>query len=54
MSSSNIVRPVSAAPTDRLALGIGWVRPAISGTPNPSGAMGKCALQCFCFEGSDE
>jgi len=45
--------PVSSAPTDRLALGVGWVRPGaagIGGTLNPS-------IICFssaCFEGNEE
>ena len=39
MPSIDIATPVSSAPTDRLALGVGWVRPgagSIGGTLNPS------------------
>ena len=39
MPNSDIATPVSSAPTDRLALGVGWVRPGaagIGGTLNPS------------------
>jgi len=47
--------PVSSAPTDRLALGVGWVRPGatgISGTLNPSPASAQ--IPGYCFEGSEE
>jgi hypothetical protein len=39
MPSIDIATPVSSAPTDRLALGVGWVQPdvaGIGGTLNPS------------------
>ena len=58
MSKSEVCAPVSSAPTDRLALGVGWVRPgagSIGGTLNPSiqliceGAWGG-----KCFEGNEE
>ncbi len=55
MSSIDIVTPVSSAPTDRLALGVGWVRPGVAGiggTLNPS-AFGL-AFQGNCFAGNEE
>ena len=56
MPHIDIATPVSSAPTDRLALGVGWVRPGVAGiggTLNPSGGMlWKSASTCF--EGNDE
>ena len=56
MPNIDIATPASSAPTDRLALGVGWVRPgagSIGGTLNPSTffynpSMGNC------FEGNEE
>ncbi len=50
MPNIDIATPVSSAPTDRLALGVGWVRPGVAGiggTLNPStsrhtGYSGQC------------
>ena len=62
MPSIDIATPASSAPTDRLALGVGWVRPGVAGiggTLNPSvlaapyGWVGPCA-GCACFEGNEE
>jgi len=55
MPSIDIATPVSAAPTDRLALGVGWVRPGVAGiggTLNPSACCGCIYLTCF--EGNEE
>ena len=56
MPSIDIATPVSSAPSDRLALGVGWVRPgagSIGGTLNPSyGTVGL--LAGVCFEGNEE
>jgi len=55
MPRIDIVTPVSSAPTDRLALGVGWVRPGVAGiggTLNPS--VGTAAGWCFCFDGGEE
>ena len=60
MPSIDIATPVSSAPSDRLALGVGWVRPGVAGiggTLNPSTAVsvspgGKRAG--YCFEGNEE
>jgi hypothetical protein len=60
MPNIEINSPVSSASTDRLALGVGWVRPGaagIGGTTNPSGV--QCAgwstgWLATCFEGNDE
>ena len=58
MSKSEVSAPVSSAASDRLALGVGWVRPGAgsigsnsnpSGGGNPSGAIGLT-----CFEGNEE
>jgi len=61
MPNIDIATPVSAAPTDRLALGVGWVRPGVAGiggTLNPSGTprptpRGGISV-CSCFEGNEE
>jgi len=58
MANIDIATPVSSAPTDRLALGVGWVRPGvdgIGGTLNPSGIPSRHpGLPVFCFEGNEE
>jgi hypothetical protein len=39
MAKTGIATPVSSAPIDRLALGVGWVRPGVAGiggTLNPT------------------
>ena len=54
MPNIDIATPVSSAPTDRLALGVGWVRPgagSIGGTLNPSSG-GFTGF--VCFEGNEE
>ena len=58
MPNIDIATPASSAPTDRLALGVGWVRPgagSIGGAPNPSG-LGTPVNSPFwnCFEGNEE
>jgi len=53
MSKSEVSAPVSSAASDRLALGVGWVRPGVAGiggTLNPSTVV----LCCACFEGNEE
>ena len=53
MPSIDIATPVSSAPTDRLALGVGWVRPGVAGiggTLNPSYG----GMMDVCFEGNEE
>ncbi len=57
MPSTDVNSPVSSAPTDRLALGVGWVRPgvgSIGGTVNPSFGMPSGGPACICFEGTEE
>jgi hypothetical protein len=57
MPNIDVNSPVSSAPTDRLALGVGWVRPGVTGiggTLNPSTAMPSGGFMCVCFEGSEE
>jgi hypothetical protein len=56
MPSIDIATPVSSAPTDRLALGVGPVRPGVAGiggTLNPSSIFGWM-MSCNCFEGNEE
>ncbi len=56
MPNIDIATPVSSAPSDRLALGVGWVRPGVApigGTLNPSGTLLPPSL-CACFEGNEE
>ena len=58
MPSIDVATPVSSAPSDRLALGVGWVRPGLAGigsTLNPSGTVNTCNI-CYytCFEGNEE
>ncbi len=53
MPNIDIATPVSSAPSDRLALGVGWVRPGVAGiggTLNPS-KFGPA--QGWCFEGNE-
>ena len=55
MPNIDVVTPVSSAPTDRLALGVGLVRPGVAGiggTLNP-GALGV-SYPTNCFEGNEE
>ncbi|CAB4834874.1 MAG: hypothetical protein F2763_08140 [Actinobacteria bacterium] len=55
MPSIDVTSPVSSAPTDRLALGVGWVRPGVAGiggTINPS-VLGYSVIG-LCFEGNEE
>ncbi len=55
MPSVEVSAPVSSAASDRLALGIGWVRPGagiIGGTLNPSYYTGLGSGKCF--EGNEE
>ena len=55
MPSTDVHSPVSSAPIDRLALGVGWVRPGagnIGNTINPSSAEND--YRRGCFEGNAE
>ena len=57
MPSLEVNAPVSSAPSDRLALGVGWVRPgvaSIGGTLNPSSGTLCGQYCCLCFEGNEE
>ena len=58
MSKSEVSAPVSSVASDRLALGVGWVRPGVAGiggTLNPS-SVGTwlCTGIPMCFEGNEE
>ncbi len=52
MPSIDVATPVSSAPTDRLALGVGWVRPGVAGITAPLLLSGGCIHACF--EGNEE
>ena len=56
MPNIGIATPASSAPSDRLALGVGWVRPGVAGiggTLHPTLLM--CGVGCCaCFEGNEE
>ncbi len=58
MPNIDIATPVSSAPSDRLALGVGPVRPGVAGiggTLNPSNDPPYgAALAYACFEGNEE
>ena len=56
MSKSEVSAPVSSAASDRLALGVGWVRPGVAGigTLNPSYEAHFDCAGYLCFEGSEE
>ena len=56
MSKSEVSAPVSSVACDRLALGVGWVRPgagSIGGTLNPSIHYNP-SMYGNCFEGNEE
>ena len=55
MPNIDIATPASSAPTDRLALGVDWVRPGaggIGGTLKPSSYGAGCVS--YCFEGNEK
>ena len=57
MAKSEVSAPVSSVASDRLALGVGWVRPGvggIGGTLNPSYEAHFDCAGYLCFEGSEE
>ena len=57
MSKSEVSAPVSSAASDRLILGVGWVRPefaGIGGTLRPASGPGNYDPNYFtCFESSE-
>ncbi len=57
MPSIDINSPITSAPTDRLALGVGWVRPGVAGiggSLTPSFQPADFKTFCYCFEGNEE
>ena len=59
MPCIDVISPVSSSPIDRLALGVGWVRPGVAGiggTLNPSYIIigGAITYTINCFEGNEE
>ena len=53
MPNIDIATPASSAPTDRLALGVGWVRPGVAGIGGTLNPSWRTAV-CHCFEGNEE
>lgn len=52
MSTSEVSAPFSSAGSDRLTLGVAWVRPgagSFGGTLNPSSLHLHGGSACFCF-----
>ncbi|MCX6424415.1 MAG: hypothetical protein NTV96_07670 [Actinobacteria bacterium] len=57
MPSTDVNSPASSAPIDRLALGVGPVRPGVAGIGgalNPSFLHLPRNPRCSCFEGNEE
>ncbi len=57
MPSTDVNSPASSAPTDRIALGVSWVRPGVAGTGgtlNPSSMANLNSPYWNCFEGNEE
>ncbi len=55
MPNIDIATPVSSAPTDRLALGVGWVRPGVAGIGGTLNPSTYCPFfSGSCFEGNEE
>ena len=54
MPNIDIAAPASSAPTDRLALGVGWVRPGVAGIGGTLNPSAPTMFQCRCFEGNEE
>ena len=56
MSKSEVSAPVSSGASDRLALGVGWVRPGVAGigsTLNPSGTTTERCYENICFSNEE-
>ena len=54
MPSIEVTSPVSSAPTDRLALGVGWVRPGVAGIGGTLNPSHPSFMPSVCFEGDEE
>ncbi len=54
MPSIDIATPVSSAPIDRLALGVGWVRPGVAGIGGTLNPSWNGTPYNNCFEGDEE
>jgi len=54
MPNIDVNSPVSAAPSDRLTLGVGWVRPGAAGVVPSSPATYCCSGCAQCFKGIEE
>ena len=54
MANIDIATPASSAPTDRLALGVGWVRPGVAGIGGTLLLCSALGVMHVCFEGNEE
>ena len=54
MPNIDIATPASSAPTGRLALGVGWVRPGVAGIGGTLNPSMPCWWSGYCFEGNEE
>jgi hypothetical protein len=54
MPNIDVSAPASSAPTGRLALGVGWVRPGVAGIDGTLNPSGYCGPAVTCFEGSED
>ena len=54
MPSMDVTSPVSSAPIDRLALGVGWVRPGVAGIGGTLLGAARAGDSYMCFEGNEE
>ncbi len=58
MPNIDVVTPVSSAPSDRISLGVNWVRPGVAGiggTLDPScNPFSASCCAGLCFEGNEE
>ena len=52
MPSTDFATPVSSAPSDRLALGVGWVRPGVAGIGGTLNTL--CSVTTTSVEGDEE
>ncbi|CAB4681052.1 unannotated protein [freshwater metagenome] len=52
MSKSEVSAPVSSVASDRMVLGVGWVRPGAGGIS--SELTPSYCTQYVCFEGNEE
>ncbi len=54
MPKSEVSSPVSSVASDRLALGVGWVRPGVAGIGGTLLLCSALGVMHVCFEGNEE